>query len=76
MNFYPLVLIAQEALPRQVGFASGVILGLSIGAGAGMAALLGVLADAQGLEASIQAIAVLGLISFVFAVALPRSRST
>ncbi len=76
MNFYPLVLIAQEALPRQVGFASGVILGLSIGAGAGMAALLGVLADAQGLEAAIRAIAVLGLISFAFAVALPRSRST
>ncbi len=75
MNFYPLVVIAQEALPRQVGFASGVILGLSIGVGAGITALLGVLADAQGLEAAIQAIAVLGLISFLFAFALPRSKS-
>ena len=65
MNFYPLVVIAQTALPRHVGFASGVILGLSIGVGAAITALLGVLADAQGLEAAIQAIAGLGLISFL-----------
>jgi hypothetical protein len=52
-----------------------VILGLSIGAGAGMTALLGVVADARGLEFAIQAIAGLGLISFLFAIALPRSRS-
>ena len=50
MNFYPLVVIAQTALPRQVGFASGVILGLSIGIGAAITALLGVVADAKGLE--------------------------
>jgi MFS transporter, FSR family, fosmidomycin resistance protein len=75
MNFYPLVVIAQNALPRQVGFASGVILGLSIGAGAGMTALVGVLADARGLEFAIQAVAGLGLVSFLFAIALPRSRS-
>ncbi len=75
MNFYPLVVIAQNALPRQVGFASGVILGLSIGAGAAMAAMLGVLADARGLEVAIQAIAGLGLISFLLALALPRSTS-
>lgn len=75
MNFYPLVVIAQNALPRHVGFASGVILGLSIGAGAAMTALLGVLADAQGLEVAIQAVAGLGLISFLLALALPRSRS-
>ena len=50
MNFYPLVVIAQTALPRHVGFASGVILGLSIGAGAALTALLGVVADAKGLE--------------------------
>ena len=33
MNFYPIVVIAQRALPRHVGFASGVTLGLSIGLG-------------------------------------------
>ncbi len=76
MNFYPLVVMAQAALPRHVGFASGVILGLSIGAGAGMTALLGVVADARGLETAIQAVAGLGLISFLLAFALPRRHST
>jgi FSR family fosmidomycin resistance protein-like MFS transporter len=75
MNFYPLVVIAQSALPRHVGFASGVILGLSIGAGAGMTALLGVLADAHGLETAIQAVAGLGVVAFLLAFALPRTRS-
>ena len=75
MNFYPLVVIAQNALPRRVGFASGIILGLSIGAGAGMTALLGVVADAQGLDTAIQAVAGLGVIAFLLAYALPRPRS-
>ncbi len=39
-NFYPLVLMAQEALPRRVGFASGMTIGFSVGVGAGCAALL------------------------------------
>ena len=72
MNFYPLVVIAQSALPGHVGFASGVILGLSIGAGAGMTALLGVIADAHGLETAIQAVAGLGVVAFALAFALPR----
>jgi FSR family fosmidomycin resistance protein-like MFS transporter len=74
-NFYPLVVIAQSALPRNVGFASGVMLGLSIGAGALMTAGLGVVADAYGLEAALRAVAGLGLIAFVLAAAIPRDRS-
>jgi len=75
-NMYPLVVIAQSALPRHVGFASGVMLGLSIGAGALMTAGLGVIADDHGLEAALQAIAGLGLLSFVLAALLPRDRTT
>ena len=41
MNFYPLVVLAQRALPRHVGFASGVTLGLSIGLGSLASPLLG-----------------------------------
>lgn len=74
-NFYPLVVIAQSAVPRHVGFASGVMLGLSIGAGAAMTALLGVVADAHGLETALRAVAGLGLVAFVLAALIPRDRS-
>jgi FSR family fosmidomycin resistance protein-like MFS transporter len=74
-NFYPLVVIAQATLPRHVGFASGVMLGLSIGAGALMTAGLGVVADARGLETALVAVAALGVVSFVLAALLPRDRT-
>ena len=74
-NFYPLVVIAQTALPRDVGFASGVMLGLSIGAGALMTASLGVVADAYGLEVALETVAALGLIAFVLAALLPRDHT-
>jgi FSR family fosmidomycin resistance protein-like MFS transporter len=73
MNFYPLVVIAQRAVPRHVGFASGVVLGLSIGFGALTTWLLGVLADGAGLRATIVAEAALMALAFLFAVALPRA---
>lgn len=68
-NFYPLVIIAQRALPRRVGFASGVMLGGSIGAGALIASLLGVLADHLGLPAALLAIA--GVAAGAFFCAVP-----
>jgi hypothetical protein len=40
-----------------------------------MTALLGVLADAHGLETAIQAVAGLGLVAFALAFALPRAES-
>ncbi len=73
MNFYPLVVVAQRALPRHVGFASGVVLGLSIGFGALTTTLLGKLADHQGLRATIVAEGALMAAAFVVAIALPRS---
>ncbi len=71
-NFYPLALAAQNAVPRHVGFSAGVTLGVSIGVGAGISALLGVLADYQGLEAAIVAIAVIELVACALALLVPR----
>ncbi len=71
-SFYPLVVLAQNAVPRHVGFASGVILGLSIGVGAATAALLGVLADASGLERTVQVLALVAGAAWVLASLLPK----
>jgi FSR family fosmidomycin resistance protein-like MFS transporter len=71
-NFYPLALTGQNALPRHIGFSAGVMLGLSIGLGAVISSLLGVLADAQGLGASLLAIAALELLACALALAIPR----
>ena len=62
-NFYPLALTGQNALPRHIGFSAGVMLGLSIGLGACISSLLGVLADAEGLRASLVAIAAIELLA-------------
>ena len=71
-NFYPLVMIAQDAIPRHVGFASGVTLGLSIGAGAAMSAALGVIADHAGLTSAIRVVAAVAVVAAALAVFLPR----
>jgi FSR family fosmidomycin resistance protein-like MFS transporter len=71
-NFYPLALAAQNAVPRHVGFSAGVTLGVSIGIGAGISALLGVLADLEGLRAAIVAIAAIELIACALALSVPR----
>jgi MFS transporter, FSR family, fosmidomycin resistance protein len=71
-NFYPLALAAQNAVPRHVGFSAGVTLGVSIGIGAGISALLGVLADLQGLRAAIVAIAAIELVACALALLVPR----
>jgi FSR family fosmidomycin resistance protein-like MFS transporter len=73
-NFYPLVVIAQNALPRYLGLAAGVVLGLAIGIGAGAVALLGVLADAAGLTAVLWVVAGVTVVGFALAAALPRER--
>ena len=59
MNFYPLVVLAQRALPRHVGFASGVTLGLSIGLGSLASPLLGLVADHTSLRTALFGAAVL-----------------
>ena len=72
MNFYPIVVLAQRALPRHVGFASGVTLGLSIGIGSLASPLLGVLADSTSLRTALVGAAALTVLAAVVSLALPR----
>lgn len=74
-NFYPLVVIAQNALPAYMGLAAGVTLGLAIGIGAGVAALLGVLADTAGLAAVLWAVLGVSVLSLGLALPLRRDRA-
>jgi FSR family fosmidomycin resistance protein-like MFS transporter len=75
MNFYPIVVLAQRALPRHVGFASGVTLGLSIGLGSLASPLLGVLADHSSLRAALFGAATLAVLAALVSLALPREQS-
>jgi FSR family fosmidomycin resistance protein-like MFS transporter len=73
MNFYPIVVLAQRALPRNVGFASGVTLGLSIGVGSLASPLLGVIADSTSLRTALFGAAILTLLAALVSLALPRA---
>jgi FSR family fosmidomycin resistance protein-like MFS transporter len=70
-NFYPLVLIAQDALPGRVGLATGVTIGLSVGIGAALTSLLGAITDERGPTTAMHAATMLAVGAFV--VALPLS---
>jgi FSR family fosmidomycin resistance protein-like MFS transporter len=73
-NFYPLVVMATDALPRYLGLAAGVVLGLAIGIGAGVVALFGVLADAAGVTAALWAVGITQAITFALSAGLPGER--
>jgi FSR family fosmidomycin resistance protein-like MFS transporter len=63
--------MGQEYLPSRLGIASGITLGLAIGMGGIAAALLGLLADAAGLETVMWTIVALPWLGLVLAQALP-----
>jgi MFS transporter, FSR family, fosmidomycin resistance protein len=63
MNFYPLVVVAQRAVPAHMGLAAGVTLGMSIGLGSAFVALLGGLADTSGLTAVLWALTATALVA-------------
>jgi FSR family fosmidomycin resistance protein-like MFS transporter len=67
-NFYPLVITAQDALPQRVGFASGVVIGLSVGVGAASTGVLGQVADTHGLPAALWCCAMLAGLALTFAI--------
>lgn len=71
-SYSPTVVLAQGFLARRVGLASGITLGLSVGAGALCVWLLGLLADAAGLRAALVAITGLAVCAWALALALPR----
>jgi MFS transporter, FSR family, fosmidomycin resistance protein len=73
-TFSVTVVMGQEYLPSRLGIASGVTLGLAIGFGGLGAAVLGVIADAYGLRAALEVVAVLPLPALALAMALPEGR--
>ena len=72
-TFAVTIVMGQEFLPGRLGVAAGVTIGLSIGLGGLGAPLLGILADAHGLRAVFETIAVLPVLALVLSLALPRS---
>jgi len=71
-TFAVTIVMGQEYLPGRLGVAAGVTIGLSIGLGGVGAPLLGLLADADGLRAVFEVIAVLPLLALALTVLLPR----
>jgi FSR family fosmidomycin resistance protein-like MFS transporter len=66
--------LAQDYLPARIGVASGVALGLSVGAGGLAAPALGALADAEGLRAVFALVAAVSVVSLALTAALPEPR--
>jgi MFS transporter, FSR family, fosmidomycin resistance protein len=75
-TFAVTIVMGQEYLPGRLGVAAGVTIGLSIGLGGVGAPLLGLLADAQGLQSVFELIAVLPLVALVMVLGLPRHAPT
>jgi FSR family fosmidomycin resistance protein-like MFS transporter len=73
-NFYSLVIVAQNALPARMGFATGVVIGLSVGFGAGTVAVLGLVADNAGLTETLHVCT--GLAAVATLLTLPLARGT
>jgi FSR family fosmidomycin resistance protein-like MFS transporter len=64
--------MGQEYLPRRLGLASGLVIGLSVGLGGVGSVLLGAVADAVDLRAAMWLTAVTALVAVALAVRLPR----
>lgn len=73
-TFAVTIVMGQEFLPGRLGVSSGVTIGLSIGLGGVGAPLLGILADADGLRAVFEVIAVLPLAALALSLFLPGRR--
>jgi MFS transporter, FSR family, fosmidomycin resistance protein len=68
------VVMSQEYLPQQIGLASGLTTGMSIGLGGVAAVALGVLADAVDLQTSLYVCAAVPLAAVALAAFLPSPR--
>jgi FSR family fosmidomycin resistance protein-like MFS transporter len=71
-TFAVTIVMGQEFLPGRLGVSAGVTIGLSIGLGGVGAPLLGLLADAHGLKAVFETMAILPILALALAFALPR----
>ena len=68
------MVMGQEYLPRHIGTASGLVVGLSVGFGGIAAVGLGVLADATTLRTALLVAAVAPMLAVPLAAMLPSSR--
>lgn len=74
-TFSPTVVIGQQLLPNRIGIASGVTLGGAIGIGGGVAAALGPVADAAGIETALLIAALLPIPAILLSLAIPGRKS-
>jgi FSR family fosmidomycin resistance protein-like MFS transporter len=65
------VVLGQEYLPNRIGLASGVTLGLAVSLGGGLSPVLGAIADAHGVAATILTTAALAFVGTLVAFTLP-----
>jgi MFS transporter, FSR family, fosmidomycin resistance protein len=68
------MVMGQEYLPRRVGMASGLVIGLSIGLGGIAAVALGALADTIDLQSALYVCAASPLIALALTLLLPSGR--
>lgn len=66
-----MVLLGQEYLPRQIGFAAGVTLGLGTTIGGIIVPLLGMLADRYGIMPALYVITAVGVMAVLIVRWLP-----
>ena len=74
--FGPMVVLGQSYLPRRVGLASGITLGLAFSFGGLTTPLLGYIADHHGLRATIGVVACMPLLCLALSLMLPAGKST
>ena len=71
-SFSVTVVMGQEFLPNRIGIASGVTLGLAIGLGGLAAPLLGLVADAHGIETALVIAGIVPIFGVLATLTLPR----
>jgi MFS transporter, FSR family, fosmidomycin resistance protein len=69
------MVMGQEYMPRHIGTASGLVIGLSVGLGGVAAVALGRLADATSLRTALYVAAAAPVLAVLLAVQLPRARA-
>ena len=69
------MVMGQEYMPRHIGTASGLVIGLSVGLGGVAAVALGTLADATSLRTALYVAASAPILAVLLAVQLPRPRA-
>jgi FSR family fosmidomycin resistance protein-like MFS transporter len=71
MSFSPMVVLGQKYIPRHMGVASGVTMGLAVSVGGVFTPVLGLIADHFGLKAVMQCITILPVIALLMVLKLP-----